>query len=277
MLIPEQVDQYTREGYTLAPSLLDAAEVAGLVAELEGICAGNTLTDHSEKLEMEPSQPLDGTAVRRVYEPCSFYPVFEKLSESAQLLDCVEGLVGPDILRHYSKINMKPAEIGSVVEWHQDMSYYPLTNGDSVAVLIYFDDTTIENGCLQVIPGCHEQPLMDHEADGFFQGKITEPVDESRAVALEGEAGSVIFMHGMTPHASITNTSKKARRTLIISYRASDAYPLFCGADTAVNVQYEKLVRGVRRQVARITYSQFPIPKQRRTTASLYELQEQSR
>ena len=277
MLTSEQIDQYRRDGYTVAPNLLNAAEVADLVVELDGICAGNTLAEHSGKLEMEPNQAPDGTVVRRLYEPCTYYPTFEKLSESPKLLDCIEGLIGPDILRHYSKINMKPAEIGSVVEWHQDMGYYPLTNGDSLAALMYLDDTTVENGCLQVIPGVHEQPLMDHTVDGFFQGKITEPVDESGAVPLEGEAGSVIFMHAMTPHASITNTSQKPRRTLIVSYRASDSYQLFCGATTADRDHHEKVVRGIRRQVARITYSEFPIPKQRQTTASLYELQEQSR
>ena len=84
-------------------------------------------------------------------------------------------------------------------------------------------------------------------------------------------------MHAMTPHASITNTSEKPRRTLIVSYRASDTYQLFCGATTVDGHHHEKLVRGVRRQVARITYNEFPMPKHRRTTASLYELQEQSR
>ena len=84
-------------------------------------------------------------------------------------------------------------------------------------------------------------------------------------------------MHAMTPHASITNTSQKPRRTLIVSYRASDSYQLFCGATTVDSEHHEKVVRGIRRQVARITYSEFPIPKQRQTTASLYELQEQSR
>ena len=36
---------------------------------------------------------------------------------------------------HLSKVNMKPAALGSVVDWHQDLTYYPLTNTDSVTVL----------------------------------------------------------------------------------------------------------------------------------------------
>ena len=43
---------------------------------------------------------------------------------------------------------MKPS-IGSK-GIHQDLSYYPLTNTDSLAVLFYLDDTSEENGALQL-------------------------------------------------------------------------------------------------------------------------------
>ena len=200
--------------------------MAALLADMEAICAGNTLARHDKsRLEMEPDQGPDGALVRRIYEPCTHYPRFRAFSESATLLDCVEQLLGPDLVFHYSKINMKPPAIGSVVEWHQDLSYYPLTNPDSVSILFYLDDADEENGCLQVIPGAHLRPLLDHTRDGYFQGRVTEPVDESRAVLLEGKAGSVIFMDAMLPHASVTNRSRRPRRTLILSYRAADAFP----------------------------------------------------
>ena len=219
MLTQSIIDDYRRDGYTVHPAFLSAGGVASLLTELDRICAGNTLAAHdTEKMEMEPSQPPDGTAVRRIYEPCSYYPAFIDLSESAALLDCVEALVGPDVIRHYSKINMKPPAIGSVVEWHQDLSYYPLTNGDSLAVLIYLDDTTIDNGCLQVIPGVHEQPLMDHTKDGFFQGSITQAVDETHAVPIEGAAGSVLLWHGGAWHQARANTSEEIRIGLNIAY-----------------------------------------------------------
>lgn len=278
MLTQSKIDDYRRDGYTVHPALLGGDDVAALLAELDRICAGNTLAAYdTEKMEMEPGQPPDGTAARRIYEPCSYYPPFIDLSESAALLDCVEALVGPDVIRHYSKINMKPPAIGSVVEWHQDLSYYPLTNGDSLAVLIYLDDTTIDNGCLKVIPGVHEQPLMDHTKDGFFQGCITQTVDETLAAPIEGAAGTAIFMHAMTPHASTANTSRESRRTLIISYRAADAYPVYRGEETADAGRFEKLVRGTSGREARFTFSRFPVPVTRGKIGSLYQLQARSR
>ena len=138
MLTLQQVEQFNTRGYTVCPGFLSADQVDALLAETARATHGHTLAEHdAERMEMEPGQAPEGTAVRRLYEPCSYYDVFEQLSEGEMLLDCVEQLFGPNLLFHYSKLNMKPAEVGSVVEWHQDLSYYPLTNTDSLAVLFY--------------------------------------------------------------------------------------------------------------------------------------------
>ena len=148
MLTTEQIDQYQLEGYTLFAEFLNSREVGELLSDVESICAGNTLARHDKsRLEMEPNQPPAGLNVRRLYEPCTHYSRFRTLSDSEPLLRCVEQLLGSNLLFHYSKINMKPPAIGSVVEWHQDLAYYPLTNHDSVAILFYLDDATANNGC----------------------------------------------------------------------------------------------------------------------------------
>ena len=172
---------------------------------------------------------------------------------------------------------MKPAEVGSVVEWHQDLSYYPLTNRDSLAILFYLDDTRAENGALRMLPGWHHEVLMEHSRDGYFQGRVTEAVDDAAAVTVEGEAGTAIFMHGLTPHASEPNASDKPRRTLILSYRAADAYPVYCGEMTHKTEVYARLVRGTRARVARFEMSEVPVPQYKDKIVSLYDLQERAR
>lgn len=278
MLSADQVAQYQELGYCIYPQLLSQQEVKAYLADIEEICASATLAHHdSSRLEMEPQQLPDGRMVRRIYEPCTYYSHFRALSESNELLDPLEQLLGSDLTFHYSKINMKPPAIGSVVEWHQDLAYYPLTNLDSLAVLFYLDDADRRNGCLQVIPGRRLGPPMDHTRDGFFQGRITESIDESKAVFLEGEAGTAIFMHGMTPHASAPNTSSFSRRTLILGYRAADAFPIYLGEMTAGFEAHARHVRGTQTHIARFSPGTFPIPRYPQKTKSLYELQELSR
>jgi phytanoyl-CoA hydroxylase len=278
MLSAGRVDQFRRNGFCVAENLLTGEEVAGFLNSIEWISAGATVEHHdARRVEMEPDQGPAGNRVRRIYEPCTYYPEFRALSDSSDLLDSVARLLGENLLFHYSKINMKPPEIGSVVEWHQDLAYYPLTNTDSLAVLFYLDDADRANGCLQVIPGMHGKGILNHSSDGFFRGQITEPVDTSKAIALEGAAGTAIFLHGMTPHASAPNSSPHARRTLILSYRAADAYPIFVGETTLHAELHVHLVRGERSPRARFGTQEMPIPQYQDVPKSLYELQRRFR
>lgn len=278
MLTDEQVRAFREDGFTVCENFLSQTEVDALLQEADGAIEGNTLATHdAERMEMEPEQPPDGGAVRRLYEPCTYYPVSRALSEIDKLLDSVQQLFGPNLLFHYSKLNMKPAKVGSVVEWHQDLSYYPMTNRDSLAVLFYLDDTDATNGPLKLIPKRHEAPLMQHTREGFFQGRVTEPVDESDVVMAEGQAGTAIFMHGLTPHASAPNTSGKPRRTLILAYRAADAIPLFLGPMTATHETHVRLVRGEPASQARFDGTAVALPRYKDAVSSLYDLQKKSR
>src|SRR5712691_5966109 len=107
MLIKDQIDQFRRDGYTVVPGFLSSGEVIAYRKEIEAISVGNTLAKHDKsRLEMEPNQAPDGTLVRRIYEPCTYYPRFRAFSESNKLMDCVEQLLGSNLYFHYSKINM---------------------------------------------------------------------------------------------------------------------------------------------------------------------------
>ncbi len=278
MLTSKQIAQYHDEGYTVLPEFLSRAAVDAILADIDALTSTVTVAHHdSNRLEMEPNQEPEGKKVRRIYEPCTYYPRFRALSESQDLLDVLEQLIGPNLFFQYSKINMKPPLLGSIVEWHQDLTYYPHTNADVVTVLLYLNDADPSNGCLQVIPAAHRERVLDHTAQGFFQGKVTEPVDPSKAVFVEGKAGSVILMHCLTPHASAPNLSPKPRTTLIMSYRAADAFPLHLKARTDAQEVHARLVRGQELTVARFGLKSFPIPRFPRDTKSLYELQELSR
>lgn len=275
-LTESQVAQYERDGFTVCPDFLSSDNLAAMSAEIDTISQGHTLADHdSARLEMEPNQPPDGSRVRRIYDPGSRYPLFVELSESPRLLDCLEQLIGPNIYFASSKLNMKPPEIGSVVEWHQDFSYGPRTNPDSLAVLVYLDDVDRENGCLQIMPGYHKRGLLDHTHEGFFQGRITEELNTSEVVDIEGSAGTAIFMHCLSPHASSTNRSERPRRTLILSYLATDSYPIYCGEMTHFGESNRRLVRGEPSRVARFELKEIAIPCYEHSVVSLYEIQSQ--
>ena len=114
MLTPQQIAQYHDGGYTVLHGFLNRTAVDAILADIKDLTATATVAHHdSSRLEMEPNQGPEGKKVRRLYEPCSYYPGFRSLSESKDLLDVVEQLLGPNLIFHLSKVNMKPAKLGS--------------------------------------------------------------------------------------------------------------------------------------------------------------------
>ena len=280
-LSEEQVEHYFREGYLVLPGFFDRDTIERVDRTIrqitdEALASG----DHGKVLEVEP-EPLDGRPVaRRIYNPFDVHEDFRTLATGEHLLDCIESLVGPDVNIQHSKLNMKPPRVGSVVEWHQDLTYFPHTNDDLVTLLIYLDEATRENGCLRVLPRHHTHFFSHDTPDGWFAGMITEDLESGRfgqPAVLEAPAGSVIFMHCITPHSSLPNNSGKPRRTLIFEYRAADSFPIFYGDSTKILEARVRLVRGKPARFARFGGPRPLIPNMQKHFGSLYQIQESTK
>lgn len=269
MLTNQQLAFYAEHGYLLIEKLFDTDEVVRSLAAID------TLLSPANPEKPYEFEPEDGATVRRIWSPTQKHPAFKDMATAPRLLDCIEGLIGKNVLFHYSKLNMKGPKVGSVVEWHQDFSYYPHTNADLVTALIFLDDASEANGCLRVVPGSHRRGLLSHEVDGFFRGKVHD-VDEARAVSIEVPAGSVLFLHCLTLHASARNVSQLPRRTFLPAYRAADAFPIYFGPHAAHNEPGVELLRGQRSKVARVDQGTHLLPLAEREFGSLYEVQEGS-
>src|ERR1700750_2431783 len=99
MLSAELVDQFWREGFCAVSEFLSIEETESLLEGIRSASAGATLAHHAaSRLEMDPNQAPDADRVRRMYEPCTHYPEFRKLSEHDKLLDSVAQLLGENLL-----------------------------------------------------------------------------------------------------------------------------------------------------------------------------------
>jgi ectoine hydroxylase-related dioxygenase (phytanoyl-CoA dioxygenase family) len=271
------VEHYHTEGYVVVDSLFDHESLAGVEWAIQELTqkALQSPQDMSKILELEPAE---GNPVpRRIFSPYDQHAAFRELANDERLVDAVESLIGPNFNLQHSKLNMKPAKVGSPVEWHQDLAYFPHTNDDLVTTLIYLDDATEENGCLQVLPRRHTHYFNHSGPDGRFAGMITEDLSEfGTPRSLAAPAGSVIFMHCITPHSSLPNHSTRPRRTLIYEYRANDAFPIYYGEMTNIAEAKFRPIRGVPARFARFGGPRPPIPNVGKYT-SLYELQSEAK
>jgi phytanoyl-CoA hydroxylase len=277
-LTDAQIDHYRTEGYVVVPRVFSADDIARVDATVRELTQQALAQPERmlKVLELEP-EPVDGQPVpRRLYNPYDAHETFRQLAEDPRALDRIESLIGPAFNLQHSKLNMKPAKVGSVVEWHQDLAYFPHTNDDLVTTLIYLDDATEENGCLQVLPRHHTHFFRHTTPEGYFAGMITEDITDGRygrPVPLPAPAGSVIFMHCVTPHSSLPNRSPRSRRTLIFEYRAADSYPIYYGEATAV-AERMRPIRGKSAPFARFGGLRPLIPQYPPSEfKSLYQLQ----
>ena len=124
----------------------------------------------------------------------------------------------------------KQPRIGGEVRWHQDASYLRSLSYPVVGVWIAVEDSTLENGCLQVQPGGHKSPLRElYEVDaqtGQGELKTIDPspwpsIEEARAIEIA--AGGMIVFSDLLPHYSSANRSSKSRQAFTLHFSEHDA------------------------------------------------------
>jgi phytanoyl-CoA hydroxylase len=231
-----QVEAYRRDGFIVVADLLSAQELSAIRQIIAELVAGAAATDtHTAVYDLEPGHTRADPKVRRIKAPHKVHPSFDAIVRSSAVMDVLRRLIGPDLRLHGSKLNMKAAQYGSPVEWHQDWAFYPHTNDDLLAIGVMLDDMDLENGPLLVTPGSHKGPVWNHHGeDARFAGLI-DPTDIRReidaAVPLTARAGSMSFHHVRTLHGSALNTSNRSRNLLLYEVAAADAWPILGVAD----------------------------------------------
>jgi hypothetical protein len=142
-----------------------------------------------------------------------------------RFIDPCKDVVGSDEISLFTeKLNLKRAHRGGPIVLHQDYPYW--TDLSKVAArvataVLFLDDATCTNGCLEVVPGSHREGLQPRRATEGFGSLEMDPdrYDLSRLVPLEVSAGSVVFFGAFLVHRSLPNRTGEDRRALLFSYQ----------------------------------------------------------
>ncbi len=164
------------------------------------------------------------------------------------ILDYVEDLLGPDFFLWGSNFFIKEPHTASMVGWHQDAYYWPLDPHESLTVWLAFDDSTVENGAMEVIPGSHKAGLLKHIRTGGTGSVLTLECergqfreDTRRPVVLR--AGEVSIHDDKLVHGSPANRSDRRRAGLTIRFSRTNVR-----CDLSINPHFAAfLCRGVDR------------------------------
>lgn len=157
-------------------------------------------------------------------------PAFARFSRSQNMQAAARAIGFDDPLLLQSMVIMKPPGIGGEVTCHQDSTFL-YTEPESVAGFwIALDEATLENGCMEFIPGEHKGPLRRRfrRAGG---GTVMEALDdapypEDRRVPAPAAIGDLVIFSGRAPHMSRANRSARPRMAYTLHLiEASARYP----------------------------------------------------
>jgi ectoine hydroxylase-related dioxygenase (phytanoyl-CoA dioxygenase family) len=166
---------------------------------------------HEDSLT-EPGRRL----IQRIENFCPFHTGFDDLIRHGALSRWTAALMGGEVVLFKEKINFKMAG-GPGFKAHQDQQagwtrYAPLF----VTALVTIDPATIENGCLEIVPGRHREGLIGQEWNPLDETSLSlQPVPTA--------PGDAIFFDSFVPHASKPNFTSVPRRLLYLTYNLASA------------------------------------------------------
>jgi hypothetical protein len=230
ILTKGQLADYEELGFLHSVPILSQDEVAHYRAEVEKTCQaiGGRVTR------------LDGLHV--------FFPWAWELSTHPRLLNCLEQLLGPNILLKSTRIFYKYGKTGSYVGWHQDGITETLEDGRAPAIWLGLTAATVENGCLRVVPRSHRFGLHEHYSNPDLKplpgadtsapiaswskahgdelsGRITNvPPNFDEPFDLVMNPGNMSIHHPVILHGSNPNLSTESRIGLSASYSTPELY-----------------------------------------------------
>jgi ectoine hydroxylase-related dioxygenase (phytanoyl-CoA dioxygenase family) len=202
---PEQVAFYEDHGYLKFGRIFTKPELDDLRAYVDRMIA-----------ELPPGRRPEALDTPHFEHPWLF-----KYLAHPRVLDVIEDFIGPDIVLWSSHFIAKPKGNGLAVPWHTDGAYWGsrLQPMKVITLWLAVDESTVENGCMRVIPGTHKEVAammdrytpVDRDKNVFAVRLAPELVDESKAVDLELQVGECHFHDAWTVHGSNPNFSEKRR------------------------------------------------------------------
>ena len=241
-LNPQQIADFYDVGYIVIPNVWKKNEVAEMRGAFDRLYA-DAQKLRTTQMHKGASFVLNDrgsfVAVARVVWAGAAEPALLKYGADPRLVGMAAQLLGSrEMDQLINQAHFKVPHDGVGFPWHQDIQHRDKKPGDwtdvhgrgsYVQTLTCLDDMTKDNGPVMFIPYSGKKGKLDFKGAPDYSGtefeefpkKKNEHFDETKAVAAEAPAGSMVLFGPYTVHGSFPNKSDKTRYTFINGY----AYP----------------------------------------------------
>ncbi len=218
------VNFFQENGYLVVSGLFSDEEVQGYIDHFMHMRHNGTYPGDFSGVDLTSTDPL------KKYPRLIHMHRWDQISLDwmldKRLGNVFQQLLGDTPLAVQTMLYFKPAGArGQAL--HQDQYYLRVQPGTCIAAWMALDNCDEENGCLQVVPGTHDLPLLcPTEADTVESfTDVTVPLSEDmKPSPVIMKAGDVLFFNGQLIHGSFPNrTEDSFRRSLIGHYIMAEA------------------------------------------------------
>jgi len=228
-----QWQQYQRDGYLHLGRMLDGGQLKAMQDRIDAIMLGEAPVDYKRMLMQLDSETGDyenagemsrghkgRTLGYRKIQDLEYDPIFLAFMQRPIFRDLCARVHGPqtpiDCFR--AMFMNKPANKGTFLPWHQDR-WKQFDRDPQITIWLALDPATVENGCVQLIPGSHHALINpDHHSGFLTKEQVAHWCTDDKRIFLELEPGEAALLHNWTLHGSDVNRSSQSRRAFSVCY-----------------------------------------------------------
>ena len=179
--------------------------------------------------------------IRRLSKILARDPAYVEAATHPPVLAALEHFLGPNIdllTNKHNHLMVRPPNSG-VVPWHTGEQIY-----DPVlfTALVYLEESTVENGCIRIVPGSHQRPFRGEKR--YPAGEFPRHALYRHALPVPMPRGGVLLFDDRIYHGADVNHPPNSRRCMTLAYRAHDAHDVLKDDPEKILVRGERIYTG---------------------------------
>ena len=204
------LQRYERDGYLFPLKAMGATRAAEFRKQMESFESTMSNDPEMRKLALQNGAYL--------------LPFVDEISRLESVLEPVKRILGPNVMVWNAGFFTKEPHTSNFISWHQDLTYWGLSDSHEVTAWIALSPSTRESGCVKFVAGTHKLDIVKHrdtfDKDNLLSRgqEVAVDVNEKDATCVELQPGEMSLHHGKVFHGSNANSSDDRRIGLAIRY-----------------------------------------------------------
>ena len=226
MLSPAQIASFHEQGFLTLPEISPPEEVTSLKSIFERLFAQRAGRNEGAHFDMVTHDEDDAAPkLTQIIKPANFAPELLATQFRENGLAVARQLLGSNVVQVSEHAILKPAGYGAATPWHQDEAFREAEfEYEQLSIWMPLQEATLENGCMQYVPGTHLIGVLDHRSPGddprVHALECAGDFNHADAVPCPLPAGGAAIHHGRTLHYAGPNQTQTSRYAYVLMFEA---------------------------------------------------------